>query len=209
MQIKAWAMWGVVAAFVAGCGGGGGDGGTPPPQTVTVSLATVPAGLLLTLDGKDAPASFSDAPGTAHTLTATSPQVLNGRLYEFGSWSQGGTATQSITTPTANATWTATFIDRGPTSNRAPNLVLMTVPNTGQVGQTLTINGAAQDPDTGDAIVKMQVLASGVVILEDTQEPWTINWTPTAAGVYSLRLRAFDNWGLSKDSAAVNVTIAP
>lgn len=206
-NIRVWAVL-AVAGFMAACGGGGG-GGDPAPTTVTVTLATSPAGLALTLDGQDAPGSFSDAPGTAHTLAAASPQVLNGRLYEFASWSQGGAATQTTATPSANATWTATFTDRGPTTNRAPGVVLMTVANTGRVGQVLTITGAAQDPDAGDFIAKMQVLSAGVVIAEKDAAPWTLTWTPAAAGVYSLRLRAFDSWSLSKDSGAVDVTIAP
>lgn len=209
MKIGTW-VWIVGAGLLSACGGGGGgDGGsTPPPATVTVSLATQPAGLLITLDGQDAPASYSAAPGVSRTLSAVSPQTLNGRLYEFGSWSQGGTATQTLVTPQADASYTATYVDRGPTSNRAPGVVLMTVSNTGRVGVALPINGAAQDPDAGDAISKMQVLSAGVVIAESTAAPWAMTWTPGSAGVYSLRLRAFDSWGLSKDSAPVDVTVS-
>lgn len=194
---------------LAACGGGG-DGGDPaPPTSVTVSLATVPAGLALTLDGRDAPASFSGTPGNQHTIAAATSQTLNGRLYEFSGWSQGGAAVQTVTVPNANVTYTASFTDRGPTTNRPPTVVLMTVPTTGRVGQTLNVSGAAQDPDAGDSIPRMQLLVNGAAVAETTTAPFLIVWTPTAAGTFALRMRAFDSFGLTKDSAAVDVVVSP
>jgi hypothetical protein len=214
MRVGRWFWAALAAGLVSACGGGGGDGGgnagslPAPVANVTVNLATSPAGLKLTLDGQDAPASFSDAPGTSHTISAPN-QVLNGRLYEFQSWSQGGTATQTITTPAANTTWTATFTDRGPTTNTPPQVVLMTAPTTGRVGVPVTMNAAAQDNDPGDSIARVQFLVDGVAVAETTVQPYTAQWTPQTAGVHKLRVRAFDSFGLSKDGPLLDITISP
>ncbi len=49
--------------------------------------------------------------GSQNTLGAPSPQTLAGKTYDFGSWSDGGLATHTITAP-APATYTATFTQR-------------------------------------------------------------------------------------------------
>lgn len=206
---------GIVAlsvSFLAACGGGGDSGGgttpPPPPPTgdVTVTLATAPAGLLLTVNGDESTGSYTAAPGTARNLGATT-QKLNGRLYEFGSWSQGGPAVQTVTTPSANTTYTATFIDRGPTTNNAPIASLLSAPTSARVNVATALNASATDVDTGDSIVRVQFLSSGLVIGESTTAPFTMNWTPTTAGEFRISARAYDSFGLSKDSPTLKVTV--
>jgi len=62
------------------------------PRKSTITLASVPAGLQLTLDGQPvtAPASVLGVVGIQRTLGVISPQTLNGTTYEFVSWSDGG-----------------------------------------------------------------------------------------------------------------------
>jgi glucose/arabinose dehydrogenase len=81
------------------------------PRTVTLSLATSPAGLQLTLDGQPvtAPTSVQGVVGITRTLGVVSPQTVGGVTYEFVSWSDGGAASHSINTPASNTTYTATF----------------------------------------------------------------------------------------------------
>src|SRR5262249_58970275 len=81
------------------------------PGTVTVTLTSSPGGLQLTLDGRTvtAPYSFVDAIGVAHTIGAPSPQHTRGKNYDFLSWSDGGAQTHSISTPSVNTTYTATY----------------------------------------------------------------------------------------------------
>ncbi|MCB2378412.1 PQQ-dependent sugar dehydrogenase [Hymenobacter sp. BT635] len=81
------------------------------PRTSVLSLATNPAGLRLTLDGQPltTPATVTSVEGVLRTLGVVSPQTVNGVTYEFTGWSQGGTATQTLPTPTADATYTASF----------------------------------------------------------------------------------------------------
>ncbi|UYZ62525.1 PQQ-dependent sugar dehydrogenase [Hymenobacter weizhouensis] len=81
------------------------------PRLTTLTFATSPAGLQLTLEGQPltTPATVPSVEGVLRTLGVVSPQTVNGVTYEFVSWSQGGSATQTIATPTDDATYTATF----------------------------------------------------------------------------------------------------
>jgi glucose/arabinose dehydrogenase len=81
------------------------------PRKATITLQTVPAGLQLTLDGQPvtAPHSVVGVVGITRTLGVVSPQTVGGTSYTFQSWSDGGAATHTISTPAANTTYTATF----------------------------------------------------------------------------------------------------
>jgi hypothetical protein len=81
--------------------------------SVPVTIATAPAGLALAVDGTNylAPANFNWLSGSAHTLTALSPQTApDGHSRSvFGSWSDGGTQTNLITVPAWATNFTASF----------------------------------------------------------------------------------------------------
>ncbi len=81
------------------------------PRVVTLTLATEPAGLQLTLDGQPmaTPLSVQGVVGIQRTLGAPSPQTQGTTTYAFASWSDGGAATHTISTPAASTTYTATF----------------------------------------------------------------------------------------------------
>jgi hypothetical protein len=81
------------------------------PVTSNVTLATSPAGLALTLNGipVTAPYSFKGVVGFQRELGAPATQVLGGTTYRFVSWSDGGAPTHTISTPTANTTYTAVY----------------------------------------------------------------------------------------------------
>ncbi|TGE27561.1 PQQ-dependent sugar dehydrogenase [Hymenobacter metallicola] len=116
------------------------------PRTSVLSFATNPAGLRLTLDGQplNTPAAVTSVEGVLRTLGVVSPQTVNGVTYEFTGWSQGGTATQTLTTPTADATYTASF---------------RVVP-TGQAVASFTLLNA----DTDQPIVGYDPLPAGAVL---------------------------------------------
>ncbi len=72
----------------------------------TITLATAPQGLSLTVDGQSNPLSynFTWGVGETHSLQAPAQQTdSQGRLWAFGSWSNGGPATQSFTVPASAA----------------------------------------------------------------------------------------------------------
>jgi glucose/arabinose dehydrogenase len=90
------------------------------PRKVTLTLATSPTGLQVTLDGQPvtAPSSVQSVVGVTRTLGVVSPQTVGGVTYEFVSWSDGGAATHSFNTPASNTTYTATFrVASNPTGN--------------------------------------------------------------------------------------------
>lgn len=81
------------------------------PQTVQLTLATVPSGLQVVYNGTTytAPATFTVDAGSTRTITAPSPQTLGGTTYTFGSWSDGGGQQHNVTVGTTDTTYTATF----------------------------------------------------------------------------------------------------
>jgi glucose/arabinose dehydrogenase len=92
------------------------------PQKVRITVASNVSGLQVDLDGQpqSAPFSFTSVVGMTRAIGVISPQALNGKNWAFGSWSDGGAITHNITVPTANRTYTVTWIDTTPPS--APSL---------------------------------------------------------------------------------------
>ncbi|GDY20392.1 hypothetical protein LBMAG56_17370 [Verrucomicrobiota bacterium] len=78
------------------------------PIKSTITLVTDPPGLRLALDGEPvtAPFTFVGVAGVTRTLSVDA-QVSGSTVYEFISWSDGGTATHNISTPATNQTYTA------------------------------------------------------------------------------------------------------
>jgi glucose/arabinose dehydrogenase len=126
------------------------------PNTSTLTLATVPPGLQLTLGGQPltAPQSVLGVVGVSRTLGAPSPQVLGGQSYEFDSWSDGGAATHGIDTPATDTTYTATY--RAVASAGAAPVVWTALVNAVVSGSTLQQQGCCR----GGA-VSSQSIASG------------------------------------------------
>ena len=78
---------------------------------MTITLATNPGNLKLTLDGQPAPLSFVGVVGMQRSLGAVSPQDLHKKTYVFNRWSDGGAQSHVIAMPAVNTTYTA-FFDR-------------------------------------------------------------------------------------------------
>jgi glucose/arabinose dehydrogenase len=85
------------------------------PRKVTIKLATNPVGLQVIMDREPRVTPFSvlSVAGIERNLGAVSPQTLNGKVYEFDRWSDGGSATHTIQTPLATKTYTAIFRQSG------------------------------------------------------------------------------------------------
>lgn len=81
------------------------------PRTSTLTLATQPAGLQLTYDGQPHPTPYSTTAveGMQIPIGVVSPQTVNGVTYVFNHWVHGGAASQTITVPVDNTTYTAVF----------------------------------------------------------------------------------------------------
>jgi glucose/arabinose dehydrogenase len=90
------------------------------PRKATMTIAASVAGLKLTLDGQPFTSSqtVTGVTGIRRTLSAPASQTLNGTTYQFVSWSDGGAATHTISTPSSNKTYTATYRAAGGTTTR-------------------------------------------------------------------------------------------
>lgn len=176
------------------------------PRKAVVSLATVPTGLALTLDGQPvtAPSGFTGVVGMERDLGAAD-QNFNGRRYRFASWSDGGAATHTLPTPAAATTLTASFTDVGPVTNQAPTVTL-TAPATTDTGTAVALTAAAADSD--GSIAKVAFYDGSMLLGEDSSAPYGISWTPGAAGSHSLTARATDDGGASTTSSIVAVSVS-
>ena len=81
------------------------------PQTATLNFQSSPVGLQLDVDGVVGVAPFARTVivGSQHSVSAPTPQTLGGNSYTFGSWSDGGAQTHTITATAGSATYTATY----------------------------------------------------------------------------------------------------
>jgi hypothetical protein len=84
------------------------------PKTVTLTFATNPTGLRLSVGATTQAAPFSRTmiQRSTNTVSAESPQLLGQATYTFTNWSDGGAQTHVITAPTSAAAYTATFSPR-------------------------------------------------------------------------------------------------
>ena len=81
------------------------------PNTSTITIRTVPAGLSVLLDGQPtaSPVTVTAVVGIVRTLGALTPQTLTPTGYTFSSWSDGGSASHTIVTPASPVTYVATY----------------------------------------------------------------------------------------------------
>jgi arabinan endo-1,5-alpha-L-arabinosidase len=82
------------------------------PYTSSIAFSTLPAGLQLTLDNQPLAdsASLVAVAGMSHTVSAPSPQLLNGSNYSFVLWSDGGAASHLLTIPLTNTSLLASYV---------------------------------------------------------------------------------------------------
>jgi hypothetical protein len=81
------------------------------PNKGTITLTSNVPGLQVNLDGqpKPTPHSFTGVVGMERTLQAPLTQSLDGKAYQFQSWSDGGSATHTISTSAVGETYTANY----------------------------------------------------------------------------------------------------
>jgi glucose/arabinose dehydrogenase len=178
------------------------------PRKVTLSLATQPAGLQVTLDGQPqtTPLSVSAVVGLQRELGVVSPQIVGSTTYTFSSWSDGGSATHTITTPDTNATYTATYTE---TPNTPPAVSLTAPANGGSAQVNTPVTVSADASDTGGSIQHVEFFDGTTSIGTDATSPYSIIWTPTTTGTRNLTARATDNLNAQTTSAPVSFTVTP
>jgi len=175
------------------------------PRKSRVTLATVPAGLALTLDGQPVAGGlvFTGVVGMERDLGAAD-QNFGGRRYRFASWSDGGAASHTLTTPAADTTLTATFTDIGAVNNTPPTVTLQ-APATATTGVPVGLSAGAIDSD--GTVMRVAFYDGATLLGEDTTSPYSLTWTPTTIGTHQLTARATDDAGATTTSTAVPVTV--
>jgi glucose/arabinose dehydrogenase len=80
------------------------------PEKVDLTFGSVPSGRSLDVDGirKTAPFTIDDLVGFQHLIAAPT-QTSGPTIYTFQSWSDGGAASHTITVPSSDQSYTATF----------------------------------------------------------------------------------------------------
>ncbi|WP_238006527.1 PKD domain-containing protein [Dactylosporangium sp. AC04546] len=134
------------------------------PKTVNLSFATNPSGLQLTVSPSNGATPFTRTVIQGSTVTVSAPATQS--TYAFGSWSQGGSATQAITAPATAATYTASY----PTT---------TTPTGGYTAATQArpfVSAGTVLPLTGDDVVTRIALPMPVQLYGQT---YTSAWVDT------------------------------
>jgi glucose/arabinose dehydrogenase len=82
------------------------------PKTVNLTLATTPSGGRVAMGSDSATAPFTETfiQNATTDIAAVSPVTIGGASWAFGSWSDGGAITHTITVPRVDSTLTATLV---------------------------------------------------------------------------------------------------
>jgi hypothetical protein len=102
------------------------------PQAVELSFLSNQAGLKLMVGGTASTTPFSRTVivGSKNSVSAPSPQTVDGTTYNFDSWSDGELQSHDIVAPdAATATYTATYV-AAPPKDTTPPKVMSTSPAT-------------------------------------------------------------------------------
>jgi glucose/arabinose dehydrogenase len=155
------------------------------PKTVSLSFATAPNGLALVIDGVSSTAPIGSSTiartvivNSQNTVTAPSPQVLNGTQYGFVSWSDGATAqSRTLTAPaSAGATLTANFVASADLSVSQAGVLAA---DKNSISWTITVRNAAGGNAASSASITDTLSSNVATPGVFTADP---GWTCGAAG---------------------------
>jgi glucose/arabinose dehydrogenase len=150
------------------------------PRTVSITLATNPAGLQLRLDGQpvSTPVTLTGVVGVTRNLAAPATQTSGATSYQFVSWSDGRAASHDISTPASNTTYTATY--RVASGGTGTGLSATYYNNLNFSGSTVTRLDRTVDFNWGSGAP-----ASGIAA-----ETFSVRWmgqvSPPSTGVYTF-----------------------
>lgn len=184
-----------------------GDTNKPPAVSLTAP-ATANVGTAVTLS-----ASASDADGTIAKVEFYDGATLIGAdttaPYSI-SWTPAVAGTHVLTaraTDNGGATTTSTASNVVvSTVNVPPTVSFDVAPATATVGVAKFFSAIAADSD--GAVTKVEFYANGGLIGTDTTAPYSVLWTPLAAGTYNMTARATDNRGATTTTAASVTTVS-
>ena len=141
--------------------------------------------------------------GVALLTANTSPYVAAWNPASPGLYTLTATATDDAGNQTLSSPVTVTF-----TGNTPPNVSLSTPTSGARVvaGSAVSIIASASDSD--GTVANVRFLANGNLVgAPATAAPYTVTWTPTAAGIYSVVAQATDNSGNVSSSTIIPVNV--
>jgi len=149
------------------------------PKLAQFTIVTSPAGLELTLDGQPyvGGTPVSGVVGVHRIIGTPEVQVVNGVMYEFDHWSDGGEATHEIVTPEGNTTYTAVFRTSGSGAGLAATYYDnkdFTAPILQRVDPMVNFDWKENAPDTALGADKFSVRWTGQVQAQFS-EAYTFN----------------------------------
>jgi hypothetical protein len=178
------------------------------PVIRQITLNTVPAGLGVTLDGQPftAPLTADSVVGVLRDIGVSSPQSSGGKVYGFTSWSDGGAATHSITTPATNTTYTATLSETsGFTGEYYDNQNLTTLVTT-RADANIDFDWGTGAPAAGVGVDTFSVRWTGNVVPQFSQTYTFYTVSDDGVRLWVNGALVIDNWtdhGATENTANV------
>lgn len=183
----------------------------PPSVSITSPSAgaqfIAPATITITATASDSDSTIARvdfyADGALIGTATGSPYTVTWTTSVAGPHSLTAKATDNVGLSTTSSAVSVSVVPD------APPTVSITAPTAGAsfgVGVVIPVTATASDSD--GTVTQVAFYAGGVLIGTATAAPYSANWTPTAAGTYSLTAIATDNASLTTTSVAVSVTIA-
>ena len=157
-------------------------------------------------DGSVVLVEFFDG-ATAIGTDDTSPYSLQWVPVREGVHSLTARATDDEAAVTVSPAVSVTVIPAPVTPNQAP-AVALTAPTNGSsvvAGTTVTVSASASDAD--GTVRRVEFLAGSASIGTDATSPYSIAWTPSVTGAYSITARAIDDDDAATTSASRTLTV--
>jgi uncharacterized repeat protein (TIGR01451 family) len=172
------------------------------PRTVVLTFQSSPAGLQLAFNGGTAAAPFDRTViiGSNNSVSAPTPQTLNGVSYGFVSWSDGGAQSHNITAGSSTTTYTATYRPRADVA----------VVKTGTVSAdrtriTFTLQVANNGPETASAVVATDVLSdNGIAYVSSSPSKGSCSFS-TGSRTLTCALGSLTNGEVASITITANV----
>ncbi len=170
------------------------------PRSVNFTLQSQPPGLRLNINGVSGTTPFVHAVivNSNNSVSAPTPQTLNGVQYVFQNWSDGGAQTHNIRATTSNATFTA---------NYAPMSADVQITKTGVLSAgniTYTLQVKNNGPAQAQGVVVKDILPNKTQFVSVS----TTQGTCTGTSTVTCTVGTMNNSQVVTISLVVNVTKA-
>ena len=197
-----------------------GNATTSSANSVTVSATAVTPTISITSPAASAAVALNAT--TTITVSAASPLGTPTSVQFFAGATLIGTSTTSpfslAWTPTSAGAVTLTATVTDPIGTTATSagvavtvgtgpVVAITAPSAGNIAVNTTNTILATATSAAGNIATVQFFANSVSIGTASTFPYSVSWTPTSAGSYSLTARATDLAGNISTSAGVAITV--